>query len=336
MPLLALILPFPLLAGAAKAPAPRPGAAAPDSMRSHVTRQFELYAPTDDALRLANSEILTAISQFALYLGESPKKMAFVLFRSAAEADRYDYSRLTRRGLRVLPWVVPASPPGMPRPVEEGGDNPDPLPHEAGHSFLNAFVDHSLAAARSSGAGGPATDSVGSGPGPSSASAPNPGTPEPGSVVTGRHPGRPILPDWIEEAVAALCEPPSLQRRRIEFMRAHLDRRIPFAELLTMRQPKAGAPEGPKGGPRNGVRAGGAAAGTPAGAERAAIFTAEALSLARFIAERQDERFVGTIVEGVIRGRTVGDVLNATHSLYSRPEPLEKQWLEWMNPSRAP
>jgi len=332
--LLALILPFLLLGGAAGPPRLRespPETAAPgDSMRSHVTRQFELYAPTDHDLRVANSEIHMAVTQFAFYLGEAPKKMAFVLFRSAAEADRYDYSPLTKRGMRVLPWVAATNPRGgrarggEPQLAEGGSrDNPHPLSHEVGHSLLNTYVDRSLAALRAAGAGDFATDSGGAGAGPPGANPPNAGAPGPGSVVTARHPDHPVLPDWLEEAVAALCEPPSLQQRRIEFMRTHLDRRIPLAELLTMRRPNTG---GPKSG-----------RGRAAGADGAAIFTAEALSLARFIAQREQHRLIGAIVVGVIRGRTVGEVLNTGQSLFSKPEPLEKQWLEWMeSPSRAP
>ncbi len=338
----ALVLPFLLLAEASGAQAQqekRAGPAAPgDSMRSLVTREFELYAPTDADLRGANDEIRVAISQFAHYMGEHPKKMAFVLFRSAADADRYDRKPLSRRGMQMVPWILPAKSTGPSASTAgQGTSNAprDPLSHEAGHRFLIAYAENAIAQARAAGLRAPDSSAVGASTKPA-----------------GLHPDHPDLPDWLEEAVAALCERPSLQRSRLDFIRARLDQRIPFAELLAMRRPSTGEPDGAKSGqgktggagstrtaaPQTGVgKSAGGAGSPPAAAERAAIFCAEALSLARFIASREEARYIGTITEGVIRGRTVGDVLNTSQHLYSKPEALEKQWLEWMqDPSRAP
>ena len=116
-------------------------------------------------------------------------------------------------------------------------------------------------------------------------------------------------------------------------MRSHLEQRIPFGELLEMRRPPGG-PDREKSGKAGGGAKSGAAKGAggsaAALAEREAIFCAEALSLGRFIAHREEERFFGKIVEGVLRGRTVGDVLNTSQDILSKSEALEKQWLEWM------
>jgi hypothetical protein len=181
----------------------------------------------------------------------------------------------------------------------------DPLSHQAGHRFLIAYIEHMQAILQAAGLAPADTAGV------------REGDVSPGSLV--QHPGHPAVPDWLEEAVATLCERPAAQSARLELMRANLDRRIPFPELFTMSRPQGAG----RGGAAKG--AGGAAAG------RAAIFSAEALSLARFIAQREgNDRFIGTIVEGVLRGRTVGDVLNTAQNVLSKPEALEKQWLEWM------
>jgi hypothetical protein len=223
--------------------------------------------------------------------------MAFVLFRSAEEAKRLDSKPFARRNLPIVPWILPAGPAAQPG----GGSEVYPLAHEAAHRFLADYVEHTLAL-EAAGSGGAGTASVGA----------------VASLPAGAHASAPALPDWLEEGVAALCERPALQRSRMDFLRAHLDARIPFAELLTMARP---VPRGASGGKD----------GKPAtGVDRATLFCDEAYSLARFIGHREEDRFVGTVIEGVLRGRTASDVLNTSQNLMSKPEALEKQWLEWM------
>jgi hypothetical protein len=282
-----------LASGAAASGAPPDIPAALDSS-SHVTsREYELYGPSDEDVRKANDEIRVAISQFVLYMGEQPRKMAFVLVHSAAEAAKLDVKAFTRRNLPVAPWVLPANPAGA-----GSAATSYPLGHDAGHRFLVAYVEHVAALAAQAG-------------GSSSADPAAVGT----SAPAGAHATLANLPDWIEEAVAALCERPAAQKSRVDFMRAHLDARIPFAELLAMSRPGAGGVKGGK---------------APAGVDRATLFCDESVSLARFIAHREEERFFGTLIEGVLRGRTASDMLNTSQNLMSKPEALEKQWLEWM------
>jgi hypothetical protein len=293
-----LLLASVLLAGRAGASgAPPDIPAALDSFSKVTSREYELYGPGDEDVRKANDEIRVAISQFVLYMGEQPRRMAFVLFRSTADAGKLDHRPFTRRNLPVAPWVLPASPAGTGRAGSSAA--PYPLGHDAGHRFLVAYVEHALAVAAEAG-GNTSADPAAAGT----------------SAPVGSHATLANLPDWIEEAVAALCERPAAQKGRADFMRAHLDARIPFAELLVMARPGAGGTKGGKG-----------AAG---GVDRATLFCDESLSLARFIAHREEERFFGTMIEGVLRGRTAGDVLNTSQNLMSKPEALEKQWLEWL------
>lgn len=312
---LVFLLTLGVLAAAPSARAAHPPATPSDSMRSIVTRDFELYAPTDDDLRRSGDDLRIATTQFVNYIGQSPKKMAFLIFRSAAERDRYDFRPFTRRGLPVVPVILPATPGGSPSGAKPGGKpgsdtGPEPISHEAGHRFLVDYVDHALATARGGERGTGSSNAAQAG--------------------ASGHPTHEVMPDWFEEAVAALCERPAYQNRRIEFMRSRLSKRIPFDELFTMP-----IPAGPGAAGKGAAKSTGAAkaGGGSAPSERAAIFRAEALSLARFIASREDARFIGTIAEGVISGRTVGEVLNTSQHLLSKPEALEKQWLEWMQSS---
>jgi len=326
MTLLPALLALLLLADPAGAQPPQQettGAAAPaDTLAKLVTKDFEIYGPTADDVQVANHQVRGAILQFTGYIGPRPTKMAFVLFRTAADTARFDPKPFSRRRMPVVPWVLPATPgagsaAGQPLPVP-GGDEAGPytLGHHAGHRFLIDYVARTLAELGKADASG-----ADAGAGTSGIAIPVP-----------RHPDCPVLPDWLVEAVAGHCEESSLQRQRMEFMRSHLEQRIPIAELLEMRRPGAGGAEQPKGRKAKGSSAGSkkSAATGSAGAGREAIFCAESLSLARFIARREQDRFIGMITEGVLHGRTVGDVLNTSQSILSKPEALEKQWLEWM------
>ena len=311
---LALLLTLGVLAVAPSARAAHPPATPPDSMRSIVTRDFELYAPTDDDLRRSGDDLRIAVTQFVNYMGQSPKKMAFLIFRSTAERDRYDFRPFTRRGLPVVPVVLPAMPAGSgaaPGGKPGSDTGPEPISHEAGHRFFVDYMDHALATAHGGERGTGSSNAAQAG--------------------AGGHPTHEAVPDWFEEAVAALCERPAYQNRRIEFMRSRLSKRIPFDELLTMPIPAEPAAAG-KGAAKS---TGAAKTGGSAPSEPAAIFRAEALSLARFIVSREDARFIGTIAEGVTAGRTVGEVLNTSQNLFAKPEALEKQWLEWMESSNG-
>ena len=314
---LALLLTLGFLASAPAARAGQPPASPPDSMRSIVTREFELYAPTDDDLRRSGDDLRIAVTQYVNYIGQSPKKMAFLIFRSTAERDRYDFRPFTRRGLPVVPVIHAAMPGGKTSGAPPGGKpesdaGPEPISHEAGHRFFVNYTDRAIATGRGGERGTGSSNAAEGGP--------------------SGHPTHEAMPDWFEEAVAALCERPTYQNRRVEFMRSRLSKRIPFAELFTMPMPAEPGTAG-KGAAKSAGAA--KAGGGSAASERAAIFRAEALSLARFIVSREDARFIGTIAEGVIAGRTVGEVLNTSQHLFSKPEALEKQWLEWMESSNG-
>lgn len=305
-PLTNLLLPIVVLANVAGAKGPPDIPAVLDSVPRVTKREFELYGPTEEDVRKANDELRVAVSQFVDFLGENPRRMAFVLVRSAAEAGRIDTKPFTRRNLPVFFWVLPAPGAASAQGAPGDGAASYPLGHAAGHRFLVEYVVHALAQAGASA--------------PPAADAPAPADSSHASIAS--------LPDWLEEAVAALCERPVLQKSRIDFIRAHIDSRIPFAELLAMSRPASGRAGGAKGAKQ------GAGA---AGVDRSILFCDESLSLARFIAHREEDRFVGTVIEGVLRGRTATDVLNTSQNLLSRPEALEKQWLEWMQGAeRAP
>ena len=119
-----------------------------------------------------------------------------------------------------------------------------------------------------------------------------------------KHATDPALPAWFQEAIASLCEPVPAQRARMQSARATLDRRIPFPELLA-----GPVPEDPR---------------------RAKIFVDESHALMRFIIEREDEPFLRQIAVALAAGKPTSQALVNAKTIYSKPESLEKQWVDWM------
>jgi hypothetical protein len=338
LPLTAALL---LACAAAAHAAPRSttaGPAARDSMRSYVAKDFEIYARTEDELRRANVDVRYATAQILRYIGDWPPKTAFFVFGSPEELKAADLSRISASGLPIMTWVSERPPHGQRLPGFDPNlpakcstrDNPYPFSHGAAHFLYRTYVDLALADLARKGEPS-AADSGKWGAAGARAPAVAPSPTNPG------HAGHAALPAWFCEAVATLCEPPALQEARLRFMQAHLDQRIPFGELLAMREPPAAGTKrvAKSGGASPVKRAKGAAPGTGLASasaipDRATIFSSEALSLARFIAAREYDRFIGVISEGMIRGRTFGDIVNKSQTLYSKPEALEQSWVEWV------
>lgn len=164
-----------------------------------------------------------------------------------------------------------------------------------------------------------------------------------------------LTPDWFAAAIEGLATPPVEQNRRLDWMRAHLDQRIPLARLLEMARPtgEAAASGGTPGaeldahpGPSPPVRvpAGNGAARAPkrAAAPRAAagpsdeLFDDEALAFAKFLTVREDERFLGLWYEIVLTGQPQSAGFNIAKTMLSSPEAMEKEWLAWMKDPNAP
>jgi hypothetical protein len=113
------------------------------------------------------------------------------------------------------------------------------------------------------------------------------------------------IPDWFDEAVATLCESASTRSIRARAMAQSIDRRIPLAEFFTMKMP-LNSPE------------------------RAALFSNQAFTLARFIAVTEGDGYIGHIAVGLIEGQFIGQCLTDATTLYSKPEALETQYVAWL------
>jgi len=303
----------------------RAGAVTLDSLRSAIKKEYELYAPSDRALNVAGQQLNFALTQFMRYFGDVPPRIAVVIFDSPEQAKGFDFTPFRKRGIAALAWVLPR--PGV-TPAKGAGDpaagaarseRPQSLGHQAAHLFFHILVDAKLAGVdatvRAEVRAAALRAAAGAVPGPDSA--------------TG-HLGHPRIPDWLEESVGTLCELPAAQNARLDRMRANLDRRIPLPELFGMESPLA-AP------PRGAARASGRRPAKPAtapAADRATMFADESLALARYIADREGDRFMGDIAVRLLDGKTIGEALSAAQNLFSKPEALERGWVEWMKQPR--
>ena len=283
---------------------------------SRITARYELYAPDEATLARAMLDVDYAAQAFLRYFGEEAPKIAIVVVGAAADLQRADFTALRARYLRVLPWVVEsAAPGGEAAPFRRLGlEGARPLSHEAGHVFLMAWVDTQLG--RRPGAG-----------------AAMPGSARTGTLTY----GDPSLPDWLDEAVATLCEFPELQSQRRQVMRARLAERIPLPELLTMEHPvfadmrdllqQARTEAAAEGEPSRVLRMPGGGAQNP----RAAIFYSATLTLSEFLAEREGPTVIGRLVREVLAGKSGADALRAVvRSVPSDPAELERAWVTWL------
>jgi len=131
-----------------------------------------------------------------------------------------------------------------------------------------------------------------------------------------------LVTDWYDSAIGGLCASPGEQTRRLQWMSQHIDQRIPLAKLFEMSRPERATAA--SGKPKSGG-AKGAAAVNPQ-----ELFDDESLSLTRFAAMREEDRFVGWLLEPLLAGQPVSVGFNRAKTLFPRPDQLEAAWVSWV------
>ncbi len=192
----------------------------------------------------------------------------------------------------------------MVRPTQALG-----LSHAAGHAFLNATADAWLHLK-------PQRSSL-----------------DPSRAMS--HFGHRRIPDWFDEAVATLCEFPTIKNIRRSEMRRRLDAHIPLSRLFTMRHPAEQRYDlrGPatKG---QAVEARTTDIRTPPDPEvadpQSLLFYAECLTVSEYLAEKAGPLVMGRIGEGLVQGRPMAQLIARLNGLPHSVSELERQWVEWM------
>jgi len=182
-----------------------------------------------------------------------------------------------------------------------------PLSHEAGHIFFSAYVDRKLGRK----------------------------SPAESKQTGGDQYGHPQIPDWLDEAVATLCEFPALQKARLLYLHGALDAHIPLGEFFTMEHPVLKSQEELVRQAREQMLAEGRTStmitisgGPEIAGEQARMFYAEALSLAQFLADREGPAFLAQVADALMHGKKMKDVLAGAKSIPTKISDLEKAWLE--------
>lgn len=288
-----------------------PGAVPAGTARTAGTAAYELHAPSDSLARPIRGELDRAVGVFERYFGTRPPPIAVVVFRSPDEMRAYDWAPIRARFTEMLPWLVQfgGSPTVGASPVE--GNNA--LAHEACHLFLIAHTGKVLGRRVRRAPGAPPAY------------------------------GDPALPDWFDEGVATLCEPPALNATRQASLRGLGDSTIALTELFRMEHPAwrqlqamMEAQRSAAGDTARNARRGPTVEtirvrGGTLGGGNAPAFYAQTNSVLEFLAAREGPRFIGVLGAALARGQTVQQAL-AAHARHvpSDPVALEREWKAWL------
>ncbi|HYW06355.1 MAG TPA: hypothetical protein VE913_05330 [Longimicrobium sp.] len=272
---------------------------------------YELHAPSDSLARPLRGELDRAADVFERYFEAELPPIGVVVFRSPDEMRAFDWTPIRARFTQVLPWLVQfdANPTISASAVE--GRNA--IAHEACHLFLIGRTGKVL--------GRPTRRAPGAPPAY----------------------GDPALPDWFDEGVATLCEPPALNAERQAKLRGLGDSAIALAELFRMEHPAWRQLQAMIDAQR---RAAGDTARNarnnptvqrvqvPRGAldgSGALAFYAQTNSVLEFLADREGPRFIGVLGTALAGGQSTEQALAAhARRVPSDPVALEREWRAWL------
>ncbi|MFL5578144.1 MAG: hypothetical protein ACJ79S_19505 [Gemmatimonadaceae bacterium] len=144
----------------------------------------------------------------------------------------------------------------------------------------------------------------------------------------------PRVPDWVERAVPALVA----GEGSVDFvslqLAQHPDKLLPLRSVVTAPRPAAPADsdQGARGG-RGTPRGGGRRGGAPLSG--AALYDAQAVSFAEFLAEREGRQFVGQLATALIRGRSFDQAIAGAGTVPHDLDTLDRAWRGWLEVQRA-
>lgn len=324
------------------------------------TPAYEIYSPDSTLLPTARAEIEFAIAEFARYFGRAPAPLAVVYIDETDASLKAD--AFLARGFRALPMVTPRAISGLLKtnsaPQKAGAESEGRiLSHEACHQFFIDYVDKTRDTTATK------------------------------RVSSSRGYGHPDIPDWLDEAVATLCEGPTLSSQRLGSLQSRIAQRIPLSELFSMTHPRSTtlpteAPSAPAGKPVDLSRAkfysldgkesqpdsatldmikralaGEQGTGmrleridsiTPraslpretlrtvvsrmdaATEDRMSVFYGEVQTLARFLASKAGDRFIGRLTDALVAGQAIEKALQSAPQLPRSLTDLERDWVAYV------
>jgi hypothetical protein len=140
------------------------------------------------------------------------------------------------------------------------------------------------------------------------------------------------VPAWLDDALVQLITPSPVQEIQLAQLARQADALIPLRTLFDSTESlrPAGAPRpvsggAPAAGDRRAARSGGDRA-----LDRATLFSAQALAVARFLTEREGPEFVGHLADGLLAGARVADVLRDARNVPTDLVAFENAWRTWL------
>lgn len=277
---------------------------APDPARfpcALTSPSYDVYGPSAEDVAHAIPQIEHAAETLGHLFGTAPPRIYVLLFVSPQELEASEVEALTARQVPIVPWYTQSYWEAQPPDRSLGGV--DPLSHEAGHMFFNVFVT-SLLPRHFAKVRAPKLTTYGHG----------------------------AAPDWLDEAMATMCEEERLQEPRRQVLRDKLAQRIPLRELFVMDHPWTKEQQDAIRQAR--LRTAGPVlleAPDQVTSERQGLFYAECLLVTEFFLEKEGVSFFHEIVVGQLEGRTMEEILTKAKTLPRHLEQLEEAWIEWLD-----
>lgn len=147
--------------------------------------------------------------------------------------------------------------------------------------------------------------------------------------------GSPLLPDWLDEAGATLSESEVTQAGRRRYILENFGSVIPLATLFAAEHPALPGLRAMAAARREAGTTGQQAGPVPVRVRRSAdamdpaMFYAQSLSVAEFMAEREGPTFLADVVDAMLRGQSMADVLRSASKLPKTVGALEREWSAW-------
>jgi hypothetical protein len=140
-----------------------------------------------------------------------------------------------------------------------------------------------------------------------------------------------LLPAWFNEAVATLCEFPSLQKERYAVMKKYMKEIIPLRKFFTLVHPAAKIMK-KKRKPKiiHSNKTSTFFVLDKAFNTLISVFYAQALTFTHFLAEKEGPKFIGKMAKEFLKGKNINEILRQAESVSSNFSKLEATWLKWL------
>ena len=203
---------------------------------SEQNDRYEIYCNSNAILNLANKELDFAHQKFQEHFEYNPPLIVFLIFDDFDSLSNFDYSIFEKEGKKFFSWTskrartlkllelegnpvlmeqlenaVQTSTDSVLKKSVKSIEESNLLDHEAGHVFFQAYVDEMII-----------KDGY-----------------ETKNFYTNNHKiyGHRIIPDWLDEAAAIMCETADMRKARFNYFREHISDVIPLNHLLEMEHP---------------------------------------------------------------------------------------------------